>query len=85
MKTLFLVMAQYEAAEIPLEKLCKEHFGMKLPQAVRKAALHQLPVPFYKKAGKSGYFCSLQDWADYLDKQALQARKEWCRMNGSTM
>ncbi len=40
MKTLFLVMAQYEAAEIPLEKLCEEHFGMKLPQAVRKAALH---------------------------------------------
>lgn len=82
MKTLFLVMAQYETAEIPLEKLCEEHFGMKLPQAVRKAGLHQLPVPFYKKTGKSGYFCNAADWAEYLDKQAEHARQEWCRMNG---
>lgn len=83
MKTLFLVMAQYETAEIPLEKLCDEHFGMKLPQAVRKAAAHQLPVPFYKKTGKSGYFCSASDWAEYIDKSSEAARKEWLRMNGA--
>ena len=85
MKTLFLVMAQYEAADIPLASLCKDHFGMELPQATRKAALHQLPVPFYKKAGKSGYFCSARAWAEYLDKQAELAQNEWARMNAGAM
>lgn len=85
MNTLFLVMAQFEAADIPLAKLCMAHFGMELPQATRKAALQQLPVPFYKKAGKSGYFCSAKDWAEYLDKKAELARNEWSRMNAGAM
>jgi hypothetical protein len=80
MNTLFLVMAQFETAEIPLEKLC-DQFGMSLPQANRKAALHDLPVPFYKKAGKGGYFCAASDWASYIDKKAAAARNEWQKMN----
>lgn len=84
MKTLFLVMAQFDgAADIPLARLCEEHFGMKLDVAARRAAVHQLPVPFYKKTGKSGYFCSVADWADYLDSQAQAARDEWHEMNGA--
>ena len=82
MKTLFLVMAQYGTAEIPLEQLCSGHFGMNLGTATKKAALHELPVPFYKKTGKSGYFCSASDWANYLDAQAEKARTEWNKMNG---
>lgn len=83
MKTLFLVMAEFESAEIKLEQLCKEHFGMALPQAKRKAASHDLPVPFYKKSGKSGYYCRAADWADYIDSNAIKAREEWKKMNGT--
>ena len=81
MNTLFLVMAKYQAEDIPLEKLCEEHFGMTLGVANRRAGAHQLPVPFYKKAGKSGFFCSAQEWAAYLDKQADKAKQEWHRVN----
>lgn len=83
MNTLFLVIAQFETAEIPLEKLC-DQFGMELPQAKRKAAAHELPVPFYKKSSKGGYFCAAQDWADYLDASRLAARHEWQKMNNHT-
>jgi hypothetical protein len=83
MKTLFLVMAQFESAEIPLEKLC-DQFGMNTANANRKAALHELPVPFYKKAGKGGYFCTIEDWANYIDTKAAVARQEWQKMNGQT-
>lgn len=81
MNTLFLVLAQYESAEIPLSKLCDDHFGMDLLRATRKASCHQLPVPFYKKSGKGGYFCSAKDWANYLDDQAKNAREEWNKTN----
>ncbi len=80
MNTLFLVMAQFESAEIALDKVC-DQFGLSLPAAKRKAALHDLPVPFYKKAIKGGYFCSASDWATYLDTQAAVARAEWQKMN----
>ncbi|MCH2039933.1 MAG: pyocin activator PrtN family protein [Saccharospirillaceae bacterium] len=82
MNTLYLVMAEFEAAEIKLEQLCEEHFGMALPQAKRKAASYDLPVPFYKKTGKSGYYCRATDWAEYIDHNAEAARKEWQKMNG---
>lgn len=75
-------MAEFESAEINLEQVCEKHFGMKLTQAKRKAAVHDLPVPFYKKTGKSGYYCRTADWADYIDDTAKAARKEWAKMNG---
>jgi hypothetical protein len=73
-------MAQYESAEITLEQVC-DQFGLSLPAAKRKAAAHDLPVPFYKKATKGGYYCSAQDWAHYLDAQKASARAEWQKMN----
>jgi hypothetical protein len=80
MKTIFLVMAEFDSAEIPLEKLL-DHFGSDLPNAKRKAAGHDLPVPFYKKAGKGAYFCKATDWADYIDHQSASAKARWQQVN----
>jgi hypothetical protein len=80
MNTFFLVMAEFESVEIPLEKIC-DRFGLKLPQAKREAAGHELPVPFYKNTPKGGYFCNATDWARYLDSNATAARNEWEKMN----
>ena len=80
-RTLMMVMLEYETSEIPLSAVCERHFGMKEPQAKRKASEHALPVPFYRKATKGGWFCSAADWADYLDSQAEQAREEWKKIN----
>ena len=81
MNTVFLVLAEFNSSEIQLNQVCEKHFGMSLPQAKRKAALHQLPVPFYKKSGKSGYFTTAIEWAEFIDKQRSEAKKEWQLMN----
>ncbi len=81
-KTLMMVILEFETGEIPLEAVCQAHFGMALAQAKRKASEHALPVPFYRKATKGGWFCSAADWATYLDSQAEQARDEWGKING---
>lgn len=82
MNTLFLVMAEFESAEIKLCQVCESHFGMKIAQARRKASTHDLPVPFYKKTGKSDYYCRAIDWAEYIDGRAHDARQQWAKMNG---
>lgn len=82
MNTAFLVLAEFEAAEIPLEKVCEQYFGLTLKTAERKANSHNLPVPFYKKHGqKSKFYCRSIDWAEYIDRQAEQAKSEWKRVN----
>jgi len=82
-KTLFLLMYQFESTEIPLEKICGD-FGLAIDQAKRKAALHELPVPFYKKSRNSGYFCSTEIYSKYLEKLATTAHLEHQKMNAST-
>lgn len=79
-KTLFLLMYQFESVEIPLEKICSE-FGMSIVQAKRKAANQSLPIPFYKKNAKGGYFCSAEVYAIYLDSLAEAARIEHNKMH----
>lgn len=82
MKTLFLLLAQFESVEIPLKKICHDHLGMDLPRAKRLAFEHKLPVPFYKKSGKGEYFCSINDWAEYIDSKKQEATNEWEKING---
>lgn len=81
-KTLFLLMYQFESTEIPLEKICDE-FGLKIDQAKRKAAQQLLPIPFYKKNAKGGYFCNTETYAKYLDDLAKNAQIEHQKMNSS--
>ena len=82
-KTLMMVILEFETGEIPLEAVCQAHFGMALAQAKRKASEHALPVPFYRKATKGGWFCSAVDWANYLDELSQEARKEHSKINGA--
>ena len=82
-KTLFLLMYQFESVEIPLEKICDE-FGMSITQAKRKASAQDLPIPFYKKNAKGGYFCSAEVYANYLDSLAAAALSEHNKMHNNT-
>lgn len=82
-KTLFLLMYQFESTEIPLEKICGE-FGLDIQQAKRKASHQTLPVPFYKKSRNSGYFCSTEAYAKYLEKLAATAHLEHQKMNNAS-
>lgn len=82
MNTLALVVEKY-GSDIALADICDEHFSQSLRVAERKARRHELPLPFYKKTGKSGFFCSAKAWADYLDNKAMKAEQEWEKANGA--
>lgn len=84
MNTVFLLMAEFETADIPLKDCCEKYFGLQLKEASRKASTQKLPVPVYRGGSqKSGWLVGVQDLADFLEQQREAARNDWKRLNGS--
>lgn len=48
MNTVFLLMAEFETAHIPLRDICKKYFDMDYIVACRKAAVQELPLPVFR-------------------------------------
>lgn len=84
MNTLFLLMAEFGQADVPLEVVAKKYFNLEKKEAYARAKLRSLPVPAYRAidSQKAPWLVSVADLAAYLDKQRAQARDEWQRMNG---
>lgn len=85
MNTMFLLMAEYETATIPLELVSEKYFGIKSKaEADRKAGSHKLPISAFKTGGqRSPYLVHIQDLADYIDKMAADARSARSRINAA--
>ena len=83
MNTLYLLMAEFNSAAIPVESVAKKYFGLEPAKAKAKARLQQLPVPVYRAADsqKAPWLIAAGDLADYLDAQHARAKKDWSRMN----
>ena len=83
MKTMFLLMAQFQKPLIPLKDICEEFFGCKIGTAQKKAVAGTLPVPVMKlgESQKSPLAVHVSDLAEFIDKQAEQAREEWQAVN----
>lgn len=83
MKTLFLIMAEFESAEIPLEALAEKYLGLSPSQAKRRAARQALPFPAHRgsKSQKAPWLVHAQDLADHLDAQRQEALSEWKAIN----
>jgi len=81
--TCFLLFAEFGTSQIRLEDCCDKYLNHTLPQAKRKAGLHELPIPVYKatKSQKSGYLVDIRELADYLDKQLESAKKGFQNVN----
>jgi prephenate dehydratase len=86
MKTLFLLMAQYEGhAIVPLEKVCADYFSHLTPAKMKfKVASGQIDLPIVpvENSQKSARGVFLTDLAAYLDAQHLQARTEHEKLMG---
>lgn len=78
MNTLFLLMAEFDTAQIPLDECCQKYFDLELPEAKRRAARQTLPVPAFKvrESNKSKWFIHAQDLATLIDHQRAEARRE---------
>ncbi|MGH1371161.1 MAG: pyocin activator PrtN family protein [Cellvibrionaceae bacterium] len=84
MNTVFLLMAEFETADIPLKDCCEKYFGLQIKEACRKAATQKLPVPVFRGGSqKSGWLISAQDLANFLDQKREDARNDWKRLNGN--
>lgn len=83
MNTVYLLMAEFNSAVIPVEAVSAKYFGLQPTIAKAKAARQQLPVPTFRAADsqKAPWLIALADLADYLDTQRAKAQHDWKRVN----
>ncbi|WP_101048884.1 pyocin activator PrtN family protein [Macromonas nakdongensis] len=80
MKTLMLLMTQYDArAVLPVETVCRDYFQHLTPDKfVRKCSAGEIRLPLIRMEGsqKCAKGIHLQDLAEYLDQRRAAALKE---------
>lgn len=80
MKTLMLLMTQYDArAVVPAEQVARDYFGhLTTDTFVRKCSVGEIRLPLIRIEGsqKCAKGVHLQDLADYLDARRQAAQKE---------
>ncbi|MDR6298234.1 pyocin activator PrtN family protein [Pantoea dispersa] len=76
MNTLFLLMAEYETATVPLSQVCEKYFGLKAATAERKAAENKLPIPTFRTAEsqKAPRMVHISDLAEFIDRQRAESK-----------
>lgn len=78
MNTVFLLMAEFGTADIPLETVAKKYLNLDASQAKRQASVQSLPLPCYRAGSqKAPWLVRITDLADFLDKQRAAAKKDW--------
>ncbi len=69
MRTLFLLLARYEAHAIPFDKFCKDFLGVCAKTGRNLRSLNRFPVPVDAHG-----MVDLRDAADYVDEARAAAR-----------
>jgi hypothetical protein len=80
MKTVFLLLAQYDAtAVVPIDAVCRDYFPhLEVDKLVRNIALGEIALPLVRieKSQKSARGVHIQELADYIDARRADAQKE---------
>lgn len=80
MNTFFAILAEYETAQIPVER-CAALFGLEPKEACRRASLQRLPVPAFRAGTqKSPWLVDAKHLAQHLDDAKARAKIEWEKM-----
>ncbi|SDR16760.1 pyocin activator PrtN family protein [Paraburkholderia tuberum] len=86
MNTVFLLMAQYNAAAvIPIETVCRDYFApLTVPTLLRKISAGEIALPLVRmeSSQKGAKGVHLTDLADYIDKRRKAAVKECNQLSG---
>ncbi|MGG1949001.1 pyocin activator PrtN family protein [Trinickia sp. NRRL B-1857] len=87
MKTVFLLMAQYDAqAVIPIASVCSDYFApLTVPTLLRKISAGEvrLPVIRMESSQKGAKGVHIEDLAAYIDARRTAAVKEMEQLYGS--
>ncbi|WP_122604275.1 pyocin activator PrtN family protein [Pseudomonas viridiflava] len=80
MKTLLLLMAQYEGqAVIPVDRVCVDYMNLTVEKFKRKRLDGEIDIPLIRLGAntqKAALGIHIQDLADYIDRQRAKALKE---------
>lgn len=87
MKTLFVLMAQYDGqVVISLDRVCKDYFTHLTTDMFQRkvwAGQIRLPITRMESSQKSAKGVHITDLADYLDAQRAAALKESTQLNSA--
>lgn len=87
MKTLFVLMAQYDGqVVIPLDRVCKDYFThLTTDMFQRKVMAGQIKIPITRMEAsqKSAKGVHITDLAEYMDAQRAAAVKESNQLNSA--
>lgn len=87
MKTLFVLMAQYDGqVVIPLDRICKDYFThLTTDMFHRKVMAGQIKIPITRleSSQKSAKGIHITDLAEYVDAQRAAAVKESNQLNSA--
>ncbi|EOV7450044.1 hypothetical protein GCM10007938_08630 [Vibrio zhanjiangensis] len=73
MNTIFLLMAEFNTAVVPLSLISEKYFGLAPRTAKDRATANRLPVRVWRESQKSEYLVSLIDLANYIDEKRKAA------------
>jgi hypothetical protein len=74
--TYFGLLAEFGAANIPLDRLAPKYFGLSPAEAKRRAAAKQLPCRAFRLGGqKSPWLVSVVDLAELIDQRMVEAKE----------
>jgi hypothetical protein len=80
MKTVFLLLAQYDAtAVVPIDLVCRDFFPhLSTDKLIRKINIGEVKLPMIRmeRSAKSAKGVHIQDLADYIDARRAEATKE---------
>lgn len=80
MKTVFILMAQYDGlVVVPVETVCRDYFRhLTVEKFLRKVMVGDISIPVVRIEGsqKAARGVQINDLADYIDEQADAARQE---------
>ncbi|RMH82429.1 Pyocin activator protein PrtN [Pseudomonas sp. AOB-7] len=86
MKTLLLLMAQYDGkAIIPLDQVCQDYFSHLSPEMFQRKVLSgvlRIPIVRLEPSQKAAKGIHLEDLAAYLDIQRAEALRERDQLSG---
>lgn len=82
MNTQFALLVRFGDVNIPLDKVCKDFFGMEPKKAYERACRQDLPIPTYKLGGaRSPWLVDAIKLAEYIDKKKVEAESDWQRIH----
>lgn len=75
-----MLFLRYKNAVVPLETILADYLPhLNKVTGAKKAKKYQLPFPAFQTGGGT-WFVNLTDFAPYLEKQRLEAKREWENM-----